>query len=72
MVNFEFEDREQAQAVPGIPSPLLGCGQGEGIAAGGELGIVPRRRIDEPAPAGSVVVEVEVGCSGVFFARSNN
>ena len=27
------------------------------IAGRGELGIVPRRQIDEPAPAGGVVVE---------------
>jgi hypothetical protein len=27
------------------------------VAGRGELGVVPRRRIDEPAPAGGIVVQ---------------
>ena len=34
------------------------------VTGGGELGIVPRRRIDEPTPAGGVVVEPDGAAGG--------
>src|SRR5262249_3424163 len=38
------------------------------VAGGGELGVAARRRIDEPAPAGGVVVEVD-GIAGGLAER---